>query len=261
LTTAAMVYTYAMGKCRSSDDECAVISHVAAHLRLARHFHRRFSMVTKFQTQLTHSFRAAGFFVALMAALVMLSGCTTLVPPVLADPQGVSAVVTALPFVQKPTEVLKVDVVDIPQRFVIDEAPVYEDGMPAHGNTFITQGYIYPQGTLNGSNGVLPDGSAEFPDKVLGTWYCRGWFVGDGAHVASGEFAFTTQFFDFNEEYDNATLVTEGYEKMDFNQPFARAITGGTGRFMRARGEAMQELLGFTEDMAVNLRFEIHVTK
>ena len=35
--------------------------------------------------------------------------------------------------------------------------------MPAYGNPFVTEGYLYPSGTLGGSNGVLPDGRPEFP--------------------------------------------------------------------------------------------------
>ena len=56
--------------------------------------------------------------------------------------------------------------------------------MPGFLQTQRVQGYIYPEGTLTcdsqtGSrNGVLADGSAEFPDKVLGTWICRGWVFG-----------------------------------------------------------------------------------
>ncbi len=198
---------------------------------------------------------------AVVTAMLVLTGCSA-TPTMMAQPLLESGSVM-LPSIQKKSkvEVIKVDVVDNPHLFVFDEAPVHEDGTPAHGNTFITQGYIYPHGTLNGSNGVLPNGEPEFPDKVLGTWICRGWVIGDGAHATAGAMAFTTQFFDFGEEYDHATLVTEGYEVVDVNQPFARAITGGTDRFMHARGEAIQELLGYTEQMAVNLRFELRISE
>ena len=37
--------------------------------------------------------------------------------------------------------------------------------LSAHGNAFITQGYIYPAGTLTDSNGVNPDGTPEFPTR------------------------------------------------------------------------------------------------
>ncbi len=60
-------------------------------------------------------------------------------------------------------------------RFAFAPAPVFDDGMPAHGNPFVTQGYIYPAGTLSeGVSGTLEDGSPAFPDKVLGTWTCDG---------------------------------------------------------------------------------------
>jgi len=38
-----------------------------------------------------------------------------------------------------------------------------------------------------------------------------------------------------------------------------RAITGGTGQYQMARGEVTQALLGFTEQMGVNLRFTLEV--
>ena len=56
------------------------------------------------------------------------------------------------------TTVLKFDVAENATRFVFDEAPVFNDGLPAYGNAFVTGGYIYEQGTLNGGNGVLPGG-------------------------------------------------------------------------------------------------------
>ena len=56
---------------------------------------------------------------------------------------------------------------------------LHENGMPAHGNAFVSQGYIYPEGTLaDGIVGVLQDGSPAFPDLVLGTCTCDGYFVG-----------------------------------------------------------------------------------
>jgi len=76
---------------------------------------------------------------------------------------------------QKKMEVIEFDVAEDMTRFVMDEAPVYEEsGLPAHGNPFVTVGYIYPKGTLDGSNGVLADGQPAFPDKVIGKWVCRG---------------------------------------------------------------------------------------
>jgi hypothetical protein len=155
------------------------------------------------------------------------------------------------------TEVIEFEVAENTTKFVFDEAPVHEDGLPAYGNSFITQGYIYPEGTLNGSNGVLPDGSPEFPEEVIGEWICRGWFIGDGAHTTAGPIVITTQTYQFGEEYGNATIVSDGYELAEVSKEVKRAITGGTGQYQMARGEVTQELLGFTEQTGVNLRFTV----
>ena len=100
------------------------------------------------------------------------------------------------------SQVLEVDIAEDGTRFVIDEAPVFDDGFPAHGNPFVTQGYIYPAGTLTDSNGVNPDGTPEFPDKVIGEWSCSGYFIGDGAHATEGAWVYTTQLFAFGDDAD-----------------------------------------------------------
>lgn len=84
-------------------------------------------------------------------------------------------------------EVIKFDIAEDATRFVFDEAPVDEGSkLPLYGNPFVTQGYIYPPGTLGPSNGVLATGEPEFPELVIGEWTCRGWFVGDGALSTTG---------------------------------------------------------------------------
>ncbi|UCH26828.1 MAG: hypothetical protein JSV66_04055 [Trueperaceae bacterium] len=158
-------------------------------------------------------------------------------------------------------EIWRFDVAEVGSRFVFDESPVFDDGMPSYGNAFVTQGYIYPEGTLNGSNGVLPNGEPEFPNLVFGEWTCRGWFIGDGAHTETGPWVVTTQFYTFGGELDGSSLVTDGYEIADVNVTGSRPITGGTGTFNTARGEAFQTLLGFNESQGVNLRFEFAVNR
>jgi len=157
---------------------------------------------------------------------------------------------------------LKFDAVEDMTRFAFDESKTFEDGLPAHGSSFITQGYIYEYGTISDSNGVLPDGSPEFPDKVIGTWVCKGWLIGDAAHATEGAWVVTTQIFNFGEEYGRNTIVSEGYESAVFGESITRAITGGTGEYVGAKGEANQILLGFNEGTeGVNLRFELDVTR
>ena len=46
------------------------------------------------------------------------------------------------------TRHLQFDIAEIGTRFVFDEAPVFDDGFPAYGNAFVTEGYIYEAGTL-----------------------------------------------------------------------------------------------------------------
>lgn len=88
---------------------------------------------------------------------------------------------------------LRFDMAEDATRFVCAAQPAFEDGMPAYGNPFITQGYIYPEDTLGESNGVAEDGSPEFADDLLGEWTCRGWMVGDGMRTKTGPMVITTQ--------------------------------------------------------------------
>ena len=124
---------------------------------------------------------------------------------------------------------IEVDIAEDGTRFVIDEAPVFDDGFPAYGNPFVTQGYIYPAGTLTDTNGVNPDGSPEFPDKVLGEWSCSGYFIADGAHTTEGSWVYTTQLFAFGDDADSGaeTVVVTGYEGAEVGGLVTGAITGG----------------------------------
>jgi hypothetical protein len=119
-----------------------------------------------------------------------------------------------------------------------------------------TQGYIYPPGTLTASTGVFENGDPEFPDLVIGEWTCRGVFISDGAKTISGPWTISTQFYDLG---DGHTLASEGIELVDVGVAFARGITGGTGPFKDATGEAVQKLLGFNVTTGVNLRFSLKV--
>lgn len=146
------------------------------------------------------------------------------------------------------------DVAEDHTRFVFDEAPVHDDGMPAHGNAFVTQGYIYPAGTLDNGPGVTEDGEPAYPDKVLGTWTCTGWFVGDGAHTEEGAWLISRQVYHF--EDSDALIVSQGPEYVDIGEAKPRPITGATGAYA---DEAVieQTFLGFHKHDGVKIRFEI----
>ncbi|MCI0389600.1 MAG: dirigent protein [Acidobacteria bacterium] len=156
------------------------------------------------------------------------------------------------------TKIVKFDVAENGKKFTPDETPLFPDGVPAYGNEFTTEGYIYPYGTLNGTNGVKEDGSPEFPDKVIGLWFCRGWHVGQGGKTEKGPWVATNQIYDFGHEAGSVTITTDGFETPE-HVPIHRAITGGTGPFSLARGEAVQTFLGFNQSAGVSLRYDLRV--
>ncbi|MDJ0703648.1 MAG: hypothetical protein QNJ46_10245 [Leptolyngbyaceae cyanobacterium MO_188.B28] len=157
--------------------------------------------------------------------------------------------------------VLRIETAEDSTRFVFDDAPVLDNGFPAYGNSFITQGYIYPAGTLNGGDGVNADGSPQYPDKVIGRWVCKGWFVSqEGAAATSGELVITTQTFNFGEALGNRTIVTEGWELAEVGTPVKRAVIGGTGEFRNVDGEASQVVIGMNAIEGFNLRHELFLS-
>lgn len=155
--------------------------------------------------------------------------------------------------------VLRFDVAEDGTRFVWSGDPPLTDGLPAGATTYITQGYIYPAGTLDGINGVLADGSPEFPDKVLGLWTCYGWWVGDAAHSGKTAPWITTHLFSFGQEWGEAMLVSEGYSIDEVETPLARAIVGGTGTYAGATGVQCETNLGFNPSNGIDFRYEIHL--
>lgn len=144
-----------------------------------------------------------------------------------------------------------VEVAEIASRIVTDPDVVDADGLPTRGNFFVTEGYLYPQGTVTcehgACNGVVYDAegqpSPQFPDKVIGRWTCYGTFVEDFASTTTGPLVATTQLFDFDETAGDDQIVTSGYELVDIGVPIERAIVGTTGR-SRSGGVQTQTLLG-----------------
>ena len=155
--------------------------------------------------------------------------------------------------------VIRVEISQNAGQFVFDEAPTFDTGLPAYGNPFVVQGVIYPAGTLANSinNGMNPDGTPEFPDKVIGEWTCWGRFIGNGVQTAAGGWVMSTQVFSFGEAsgYGAKTIVTTGYETVDGT--VERAVTGGTGKFEGAVGVQRQQVLGHNASGGLALSEEI----
>ena len=167
-----------------------------------------------------------------------------------------AAIIATTPFAAAADQpVTAFDVAEDISRFVSAKAPVFDDGLPAYGNPFITQGYIYPAGTLTeGVEGTLPDGEPAFPELVVGEWTCNGYFVGQGMHTTTGAIVMTRQVFRFR---NGDLLISHGPELADIGQPVTRAVTGGTGEYADARGAIVQTLLGMSEGFGVRLQVEV----
>ncbi len=147
--------------------------------------------------------------------------------------------------------VLAFDVAQDGSTFVL-QGPTTDEGFPAQGAIFIIQGFVYPKGTLQGGavSGTNKDGTAAFPDLVIGTWSCRGWITQDVGLDTSGVEIVGTQIFDLDlDKPGSKTIVTDGIDlsanEVDLNVSFKRAITGGTGKFKRAGGEQIMKNFGF----------------
>lgn len=151
------------------------------------------------------------------------------------------------------TERLEFDVAEDGTRFVFDEAPVFDDGLPAYGNAFVTQGYIYEAGAIDEGAGVNADGSATHPELVIGTWTCEGHFVGDGANTETGAWVVSKQVFDFDDQPGAEQIISDGLEIVDHDVAGLRPIVGGTGEYRNATGEQAQVLHGHNDSEGVQL--------
>lgn len=131
---------------------------------------------------------------------------------------------------------------------------------PAHSQVqdaaFYVEGYMYPVGTLAGSEhgGILEDGSAEFPDAVIGRWTCAGWFTLERPATELPVGAVTNQYFEFPGDGQGANMITTGgFEPGAFGPVYTRAVTGGTGMYADANGgEQTITIIGVNDVGGVN---------
>ena len=120
------------------------------------------------------------------------------------------------------------------------------DTQPERGSFFVTEGNIFPGGTIQGDGATFDPNSAG----ALGRWFCRGTHLVSATEFpTSARAVHTAQLYLFPDE--SRSLATEGVEG---NVPVQRALTGGTGPFKGYVGEQKQEMLGFNATGGVNLR-------
>jgi hypothetical protein len=121
-----------------------------------------------------------------------------------------------------------------------------EHTQPERGSFFVTEGNIFPGGTIQG------DGATFDPNATgaIGKWFCRGTHLVSATEFLTAAIGVhTSQLYLLPNQ--NKSLSTEGVEGI---APARRPVTGGTGMFRDYVGEMKQELLGFNATGGVNLR-------
>jgi len=121
-----------------------------------------------------------------------------------------------------------------------------EHTQPERGSFFVTEGHIFPGGTIQGDGATFdPNGAG-----AIGKWFCRGTHL-----VSATEFLTAAVGVHTSQLYllpnQDKSLSTDGVEGI---APARRPVTGGTGMFRDYVGEMKQEMLGFNATGGVNLR-------
>jgi hypothetical protein len=133
-----------------------------------------------------------------------------------------------------------------------------EHTQPERGAFFVTEGRIFPAGTI--PKGGTPEAPGSFDPNgtgAVGTWFCRGTHLVSGAlFPVTARAVHTAQLYLLPNE--RASIATEGVEGAGAT---VRPMTGGTGPFAGYVGEQKQELLGFNATGGVNLRVTFVLTK
>jgi len=148
------------------------------------------------------------------------------------------------------TIVFTIDVAEDFSQFVPTKVKP-EDTQPERGAFFVTEGRIFPGGTI--PKGGTPEAPNDFDPNgagAIGTWFCRGTHLVSGAlFPVTARAVHTGQLFLMPNE--RKSISTEGVEGAGST---VRPITGGTGPFAGYTGEQRQELIGFNASGGVNLR-------
>ncbi len=140
--------------------------------------------------------------------------------------------------------------VDVAEDFTKFQPTLLNPGdlEPLRGSFFLTEGRIFPKGTIQGDGADFDPNSAG----SIGLWICRGTHLANASDIISGDaeiWVATTQ--NYLLPHDGRSIATEGREG---SMPIVRTVVGGTGKYRGYVGEQRQELLGFNKTFGVNLR-------
>jgi hypothetical protein len=122
-----------------------------------------------------------------------------------------------------------------------------EHTQPERGSFFVTEGRIFPAGTIQG------DGSDFDPNRSghIGVWICRGTHLVSASEIpAAPLWVSSAQLFVLGRQ-GIEQIATEGVEG---SGTVTRIVTGGAGNYARFVGEQRQTFLGFNPTGGVNLR-------
>jgi hypothetical protein len=122
-----------------------------------------------------------------------------------------------------------------------------EDTQPERGSFFVTEGRVFPAGTIEG------DGAAFDPNRSghIGIWICRGTHLVAASEIpAAPLWVSSAQLFVLGRQ-GKEQLATEGVEG---GGTITRIVTGGAGNYAGWVGEQRQTFLGFNTTGGVNLR-------
>lgn len=122
-----------------------------------------------------------------------------------------------------------------------------EDTQPERGSFFVTEGRVFPVGTIEG------DGADFDPSQRghVGVWICRGTHLVAGSEIpAASWWVDSAQLFVLGRQAKEQ-LTTEGLEG---SGTVTRVVTGGTGNYAGWTGEQRQTFLGLNATGGVNLR-------
>jgi hypothetical protein len=122
-----------------------------------------------------------------------------------------------------------------------------EHTQPERGSFFVTQGRVFPAGTIVG------DGATFDPNRSghVGIWICRGTHLVAANEIpAAALWVSSAQVFVLGRQ-GREQLATEGIEGA---ATVTRIVTGGTGNYAGWVGEQRQTFLGFNPTGGVNLR-------
>jgi hypothetical protein len=122
-----------------------------------------------------------------------------------------------------------------------------EHTQPERGSFFVTEGRVFPAGTIQG------DGSGFDPNSRghIGVWICRGTHLVAASDIpAAPLWVSTAQLFILGRQ-GKEQITTDGVEG---SGTVTRVVTGGAGNYAGFVGEQRQTFLGFNPTGGVNLR-------